>query len=95
MLFRSIENSVHVFDPERVDRAVKYSPCCASVLDSFANDLGSKSIRPFFCVSVFLAVKFAHRDRLGVQDLDFDLIIYDSVLLVECRDSVLQNLEAS
>lgn len=64
-----IQDSVHVFYPHCIHRAVKHNPFAVwgGVRHSCTDDGGRKAVGPFVCEEVVLPIQLPHIDALGVE----------------------------
>mmetsp|Transcript_10035 Transcript_10035/g.27350 ORF Transcript_10035/g.27350 Transcript_10035/m.27350 type:complete len:274 (-) Transcript_10035:2331-3152(-) len=80
-----VQHCIHVFDPHRVDGAVKHHPLLvrAGVGHSRADKRGAQPIHPLPCEVVVLAVQFTHSDALGIEGVSVrDLVRINFALQV-------------
>ena len=72
-----IKHSIHIFNPQGIDRAIKNYPISLvgipfRIIDfggvDIPNDRTCQPISPFLCIGIHLAIHFTHRNRFRVHN---------------------------
>eukprot|EP00965_Chrysotila_dentata_P256125 6212443-Pleurochrysis_carterae.AAC.1 len=94
-----VEHRVHVFDPERVHRAVEDDPVevVALVVHGEAHERGHETVGPLLRHRVDLAVELTHCNGFWIQRVPLDNLVLGRLLAVtlQLRESGRESLVAS
>ena len=86
-----VQHSVHVLDPNSVDRSVEDSPelVVSLIFRGVSHDLGSETISPLLGVEVDFTIEFTHADSFGIKDFlrdDLERFVWVSLLTQSCHN---------
>mmetsp|Transcript_116650 Transcript_116650/g.161923 ORF Transcript_116650/g.161923 Transcript_116650/m.161923 type:complete len:212 (+) Transcript_116650:1266-1901(+) len=94
-LFIVIKHSVHIFNPDGIDRTIKDQP--STVFNIHATSHGSVphskyTIEPIVTHFIEATIELAHCNRFGVKNLDMSLHFIHETLLFALRKCSCENL---
>ena len=94
-----VKYSIQIFDPDGIDRAVKYEPLLVfgRFLTRISYDFGRYAVIPFIGEQVHVSVKIVYRYGFGVKfkHLNFPVVLIEYILEFIVRVNLVYGLENS
>jgi hypothetical protein len=83
-----IEDSIHGFDPQCVDRTIEQNPfeCEGFITADSAHDIRENTILPLTSGEIVATVELFHADGLGVDQVNLGRIVLTNVLVFEALE---------